>query len=160
MCHYKSPCIFKDVWANDAGVIELDRHQDCNNFRFKIIRNVVKFTFKRKFDTCDNRDYIIQKQRIVKNCPKFPNSFPRNPSRDYTQIEPTITVRLRLNGAEERKLTSCLKRRAAKKCPNLPNSFRRNPSMDFPEIEPTITVKLRLNVAEERRLTSSLVTNE
>ncbi|ERL83295.1 hypothetical protein D910_05622, partial [Dendroctonus ponderosae] len=60
MCHYKSPCIFKDVWANDAGVIELDRHQDCNNFRFKIIRNVVKFTFKRKFDTCDNRDYIIQ----------------------------------------------------------------------------------------------------
>lgn len=29
-------------------------------FRHRITGRVTKFTFKRKFDTCDNRDYIIE----------------------------------------------------------------------------------------------------
>ncbi|XP_050300563.1 tyramine beta-hydroxylase [Anthonomus grandis grandis] len=50
-----------DVWANEKGVIELDRHQDCIHFRHKeTTSGITKFTFIRKFDTCDNRDYIIQ----------------------------------------------------------------------------------------------------
>ncbi|ENN82717.1 hypothetical protein YQE_00915, partial [Dendroctonus ponderosae] len=92
--------------------------------------------------------------------------------RDFPEIEPTITVKLRLTVAEERKLPSCLvikelafenssaEMASCQKCQKFPNSFPRNPSMDFPEIEPTITVKLRLNVAEERKLTSCLVIEE
>ncbi|KAL1516807.1 hypothetical protein ABEB36_000660 [Hypothenemus hampei] len=49
-----------DTWANDQGVLDIDHHQDCTNFRYKIIKGTFKFTFRRKFDTCDNRDYIIQ----------------------------------------------------------------------------------------------------
>ncbi|XP_066249542.1 tyramine beta-hydroxylase isoform X1 [Euwallacea similis] len=49
-----------DLWADEKGVLDLDRHQDCTNFRQKTVKTVTKFTFKRKFDTCDNRDYIIE----------------------------------------------------------------------------------------------------
>ncbi|CAH1132464.1 unnamed protein product [Ceutorhynchus assimilis] len=50
-----------DTWTNDEGVVDLDHHQDCSNFRYKTTSSgITKYTFKRKFDTCDNRDYIIE----------------------------------------------------------------------------------------------------
>ncbi|CAH1155572.1 unnamed protein product [Phaedon cochleariae] len=50
----------QDSFANDKGIIQLDKLQDCDGFRLKRRNDVTKFTFKRKFDTCDDKDYIIQ----------------------------------------------------------------------------------------------------
>lgn len=50
----------KDVWASQDGKFELDTQQDCDNFAWKKFGNLTKFTFTRKFDTCDNDDYIIE----------------------------------------------------------------------------------------------------
>lgn len=38
----------------------MDRQQDCLNFRIKVRKGLVKYTFERKFDTCDINDYIIE----------------------------------------------------------------------------------------------------
>lgn len=42
------------------GHIYLDSQQDCGDFGWKRRGNLTKFTFTRKFDTCDERDYIIE----------------------------------------------------------------------------------------------------
>ncbi|XP_030765927.1 tyramine beta-hydroxylase [Sitophilus oryzae] len=49
-----------DTWANQYGVLEIDKKQDCINFNVITRKGVTKFTFKRKFDTCDPKDYIIE----------------------------------------------------------------------------------------------------
>lgn len=51
---------FKDTWATDEGVLYLDKKQDCHNFQVRKRQDVIKYTFKRKFDTCDSKDYIIE----------------------------------------------------------------------------------------------------
>ena len=56
----KSRVHFEDVWADTGGMIHLDRQQDCGRFRVKRVRNTTKFTFQRKFDTCDFEDYVIE----------------------------------------------------------------------------------------------------
>lgn len=50
----------QDTWADDQGVIGLDKHQNCNAFKIRFRKNATKFTFQRKFDTCDPKDYIIE----------------------------------------------------------------------------------------------------
>ncbi|XP_011307313.1 tyramine beta-hydroxylase [Fopius arisanus] len=54
---------FHDAWADDTGRIQIDSSQDCTDFAWKKpdTKNVTKFTFTRKFDTCDERDYIIER---------------------------------------------------------------------------------------------------
>ncbi|KAF7263997.1 hypothetical protein GWI33_000785 [Rhynchophorus ferrugineus] len=49
-----------DTHADAEGVLGIDKSQNCNGFRVKTRNGVVKFTFKRKFDTCDPLDYIIE----------------------------------------------------------------------------------------------------
>nr|CAH7713215.1 unnamed protein product [Callosobruchus chinensis] len=51
---------FDDAYADKRGVIHLDRQQDCRKFKIKSSRNIVKFTYRRKFDTCDDNDYVIE----------------------------------------------------------------------------------------------------
>ncbi|KAJ8925001.1 hypothetical protein NQ315_001166 [Exocentrus adspersus] len=46
--------------ANDHGVIHLDKQQDCVGFRAKKSNGILKFTYQRRFDTCDRKDYIIE----------------------------------------------------------------------------------------------------
>ncbi|XKL67505.1 hypothetical protein PGB90_002996 [Kerria lacca] len=51
---------FEDVWTDKDGNINVDTQQDCKNFDVTFHRTYAKFTFTRKFDTCDNEDYIIE----------------------------------------------------------------------------------------------------
>ncbi|XP_001602880.1 tyramine beta-hydroxylase [Nasonia vitripennis] len=48
--------------SSDADTkLNTDEQQDCTNFEWKKHGNVTKFTFTRKFDTCDERDYVIER---------------------------------------------------------------------------------------------------
>ncbi|XP_048507699.1 tyramine beta-hydroxylase isoform X2 [Athalia rosae] len=49
-----------DVWADGDGELHVDQQQDCNNFLWTKRGNVTKFSYSRKFDTCDSEDYVIQ----------------------------------------------------------------------------------------------------
>jgi hypothetical protein len=67
--------VLQDVNTNSASLIEIDRHQDCNNFHFKEISGGdgrrLAFSFTRPFDTCsDEEDYVIQvsEHRCVIKC--------------------------------------------------------------------------------------------
>ncbi|XP_043470851.1 tyramine beta-hydroxylase [Leptopilina heterotoma] len=51
----------QDAWTNEDGAINLDPNQNCENFAIHRRGNITKFTFTRKFDTCDNHDYIIER---------------------------------------------------------------------------------------------------
>ena len=44
---------------NDT-LIQVDPHQDCLDFNAEIIPKGISFTFKRKFDTCDPFDYVLE----------------------------------------------------------------------------------------------------
>ncbi|CAH0546080.1 unnamed protein product [Brassicogethes aeneus] len=49
-----------DTWANKDGVLHIDDKQDCVGFHIKKTKEIIKYTFKRKLDTCDLKDYIIE----------------------------------------------------------------------------------------------------
>ncbi|XP_011700718.1 PREDICTED: tyramine beta-hydroxylase [Wasmannia auropunctata] len=51
----------EDSWADADGKLHLDTQQDCENFAWRRRGNITKFTFSRKFDTCDEHDYIIER---------------------------------------------------------------------------------------------------
>ncbi|KAL0125166.1 hypothetical protein PUN28_004359 [Cardiocondyla obscurior] len=51
----------QDSWADTDGKLHLDTQQDCESFAWKRRGNITKFTFTRKFDTCDKHDYIIER---------------------------------------------------------------------------------------------------
>ncbi|CAB0036772.1 unnamed protein product, partial [Trichogramma brassicae] len=52
----------RDAWSDAEGKIHLDEHsQDCENFEWKKRANTTKFTFTRKFDTCDEHDYVLER---------------------------------------------------------------------------------------------------
>ncbi|XP_078044761.1 tyramine beta hydroxylase isoform X2 [Augochlora pura] len=51
----------QDVWADEEGKLNLDVQQDCENFAWRRRGNVTKFTFSRKFDTCDRNDYVMER---------------------------------------------------------------------------------------------------
>ncbi|KAH0954644.1 hypothetical protein HN011_004179 [Eciton burchellii] len=51
----------QDSWADIDGKLYLDTLQNCENFAWKRRGNITKFTFSRKFDTCDEHDYIIER---------------------------------------------------------------------------------------------------
>lgn len=52
--------VFQDTWVDDRGDIFVDTQQDCQEFDISYQKNRAKFTFIRKFDTCDDDDYIIE----------------------------------------------------------------------------------------------------
>ncbi|CAH1968308.1 unnamed protein product [Acanthoscelides obtectus] len=51
---------FDDAYADNRGVLHLDKQQDCRKFKIKTSSNFVKYTYRRKFDTCDNNDYVVE----------------------------------------------------------------------------------------------------
>ncbi|CAG9857214.1 unnamed protein product [Phyllotreta striolata] len=50
----------QDTHASDIGILRLDNQQDCDDFKIHDKTSTTKFTFTRKFDTCDRNDYIIE----------------------------------------------------------------------------------------------------
>ena len=50
----------QDTWAASDGRLQVDESQDCDGFRHTASGNVTKFAFRRKFDTCDPNDYVIE----------------------------------------------------------------------------------------------------
>lgn len=67
---YRLACLPQDAWADEEGKLELDEQQDCENFGWKRRGNVTKFTFSRRFDTCDGNDYVMEVPRAprIKMC--------------------------------------------------------------------------------------------
>ncbi|KAF5286084.1 hypothetical protein FQA39_LY16430 [Lamprigera yunnana] len=57
--NWKGKLYFQDAHTENDGVIVVDQHQDCLNFRWKKRNNVIKFSYTRAFDSCDANDYII-----------------------------------------------------------------------------------------------------
>ncbi|KAI4495678.1 hypothetical protein M0802_008513 [Mischocyttarus mexicanus] len=51
----------QDAWSDIEGKLILDEKQNCDNFAWKKRNNTMKFTFVRKFDTCDKHDYIFER---------------------------------------------------------------------------------------------------
>ncbi|KAF7378854.1 hypothetical protein HZH66_015088 [Vespula vulgaris] len=51
----------QDAWSDVEGKLIVDKQQNCENFAWKRRGNLTKFTFTRKFDTCDEHDYIIER---------------------------------------------------------------------------------------------------
>lgn len=60
-CDWHQKIQLQDAWTDTEGKFILDEQQNCENFEWKQISNVMKFTFTRKFDTCDEHDYIIER---------------------------------------------------------------------------------------------------
>ncbi|KAK4873371.1 hypothetical protein RN001_015400 [Aquatica leii] len=58
--NWKGRLKFQDAYADDSGVLQVDNHQDCLDFRWLQRKNVTKFTYMREFDTCDANDYVIE----------------------------------------------------------------------------------------------------
>ncbi|XP_021938401.1 dopamine beta-hydroxylase [Zootermopsis nevadensis] len=50
----------QDTWVDLNGRSVVDSQQDCLGFRHIQLNDVVKFTFTRRFDTCDPQDYVIE----------------------------------------------------------------------------------------------------
>lgn len=50
--------IFQDYYANGEGHVNLDKHQDCIGFNWNNDERIIEFS--RRFDTCDDEDYIIE----------------------------------------------------------------------------------------------------
>ncbi|XP_068083155.1 tyramine beta-hydroxylase [Anabrus simplex] len=50
----------EDTRAGEDGRLTVDEQQDCEDFRYVKRHNLTKFTFSRRFDTCDDNDYIIE----------------------------------------------------------------------------------------------------
>ncbi|XP_054271287.1 dopamine beta-hydroxylase [Macrosteles quadrilineatus] len=50
----------EDTWTDKHGIIYRDQQQDCGEAGYSKSRNITKFVFNRKFDTCDGHDYIIE----------------------------------------------------------------------------------------------------
>lgn len=57
---WKKRLKLQDTYVDSTGQMHLDAKQNCNNFQWKRKGNVVKFTFSRHFDTCDESDYVIE----------------------------------------------------------------------------------------------------
>ncbi|XP_065218029.1 dopamine beta-hydroxylase-like [Planococcus citri] len=51
---------FQDVWTDEIGDVHLDEKQNCEDFDIDFHDHLTKFTFSRKFDTCDEFDYVIE----------------------------------------------------------------------------------------------------
>jgi hypothetical protein len=56
--------VLQDTWAEPNGRLVVDSQQDCLGFRHVQRNDVVKFTFTRRFDTCDPQDYVIEVSSI------------------------------------------------------------------------------------------------
>lgn len=63
--HSDGPPPLQDTWTDADGRLFVDAQQDCHGFSYVQRDDVVKFTFTRRFDTCDPQDYIIE---VSLNC--------------------------------------------------------------------------------------------
>ncbi|GLV45599.1 Tyramine beta hydroxylase [Carabus blaptoides fortunei] len=57
---FKGNVHFDDTRANEEGILQIDKKQDCLQFRKVTTQRLTKFAFNRAFDTCDEDDYIIE----------------------------------------------------------------------------------------------------
>ena len=52
-----------------------DEHQDCFDFKIDVLSYGFHFMFKRKLDTCDNDDYMIEVKCGSKKISNFRKTF-------------------------------------------------------------------------------------
>lgn len=45
---------------NGTTQVDIDLQQDCKNFQYSITNETVKWSFTRKFVTCDKHDYPLE----------------------------------------------------------------------------------------------------
>ncbi|KOX68655.1 Tyramine beta-hydroxylase [Melipona quadrifasciata] len=51
----------RQIQLQEEGKLNLDLQQNCENFAWRRRGNITKFTFFRKFDTCDENDYVMER---------------------------------------------------------------------------------------------------
>ncbi|CAB3368735.1 Hypothetical predicted protein [Cloeon dipterum] len=49
-----------DTWTDKDGKFREDEMQNCEDFKIVSHKSQIKFSFARKFDTCDENDYVIE----------------------------------------------------------------------------------------------------
>ncbi|KAG0710175.1 Dopamine beta-hydroxylase [Chionoecetes opilio] len=52
---------FQNAFVDSSHRMDVADHQDCEDFRYKVLDGVIKFTFSRKFNTCHQHHYVIQR---------------------------------------------------------------------------------------------------
>ena len=58
------PLQLTDVFVkNGTTQVEVDLQQDCKGFQFAINNGTLKWSFRRKFVTCDKHDYALEVSR-------------------------------------------------------------------------------------------------
>ncbi|KAG8337202.1 hypothetical protein J6590_029567 [Homalodisca vitripennis] len=50
----------EDTWTTEDGKLYRDAQQDCHNWGWQREGDVIKLVFSKKFDTCDDYDYVIE----------------------------------------------------------------------------------------------------
>ena len=59
---WKGKLSLEDTHTNDNNetfILE-DTQQDCRDFQIEFLPNTIHFMFKRKFDSCDENDYVLE----------------------------------------------------------------------------------------------------
>ena len=59
---------FQDAWTDKDGYLYIDSQQDFKLKEAAITDHVTTLTFSRKFDTCDDNDYVLDVSRFVLYC--------------------------------------------------------------------------------------------
>uniref|UniRef100_T1IHN5 DOMON domain-containing protein n=1 Tax=Strigamia maritima TaxID=126957 RepID=T1IHN5_STRMM len=53
-------CVFWDGWTDQKAILHVDKHQNCHLTNTSYVNNMRTLLWKRKFDTCEVDDYVIQ----------------------------------------------------------------------------------------------------
>ena len=58
---WKGKLLLEDTHTNGNETFLLeDPQQDCRDFQIEFLPNTIHFMFKRKFDSCDENDYVLE----------------------------------------------------------------------------------------------------
>ncbi|XP_044728574.1 tyramine beta-hydroxylase [Chrysoperla carnea] len=58
--YWNDTVVLEDTYADFHGILHRDIQQDCADFKLVATNKIVKFSFKRKFSTCDLSDFKIE----------------------------------------------------------------------------------------------------
>ncbi|XP_075227699.1 tyramine beta hydroxylase [Lycorma delicatula] len=58
--NWKGKYKFQDANSDEKGILSTEETQNCKDFQLTWIGNWTIFSYSRKFDTCDDKDYVIE----------------------------------------------------------------------------------------------------
>lgn len=63
-----NPCLLQDAWSDSEGHVSLDSQQDYELIEAKQKSDGFYLLFKRPFNTCDPKDYLIEVGTVLLFC--------------------------------------------------------------------------------------------